>query len=47
MGRYYGMDRAKNWALTDIAFSCLVNAKGIKTSNPEKTIMTSYKKDKT
>lgn len=28
MGRYYAMDRSENWALTDRAFDCLLNAKG-------------------
>jgi 2,3-bisphosphoglycerate-independent phosphoglycerate mutase len=28
MGRYYAMDRSKNWTLTDEAFACIVSAKG-------------------
>jgi 2,3-bisphosphoglycerate-independent phosphoglycerate mutase len=28
MGRYYGMDRSKDWKLTDLAFEALVEAKG-------------------
>ncbi|MDP6628278.1 MAG: 2,3-bisphosphoglycerate-independent phosphoglycerate mutase [Candidatus Marinimicrobia bacterium] len=47
MGRYYGMDRAKNWDITDKAFSCLVDGNGIKTQNPETAIKESYKIDKT
>ncbi len=47
MGRYYGMDRSKNWALTDEAYACIVSAKG----RPGKDIMSvvndSYAKDKT
>ena len=29
MGRYYGMDRSRNWELTDIACNCLAFAEGI------------------
>ena len=47
MGRYYGMDRSKNWELTDKALECIINGKGIITNNPEKTILNSYKNDKT
>ena len=47
MGRYYGMDRSKNWKLTDMAYSCLVEAVGIKTNDPENAIKESYKKGKT
>jgi 2,3-bisphosphoglycerate-independent phosphoglycerate mutase len=47
MGRYYAMDRSKNWALTDEAYACIVSAKG----RPGKDIMSvvneSYAKDKT
>lgn len=47
MGRYYGMDRARNWSLTDRAFSCIVDGNGIKTENPEDAIQKSYKNDGT
>jgi 2,3-bisphosphoglycerate-independent phosphoglycerate mutase len=47
MGRYYGMDRARNWELTDRAYHCLVNAEGRKTADPEAAIRASYTSDKT
>lgn len=47
MGRYYGMDRSKNWQLTDMAYSCLVEGAGIKTNDPENTIKELYRKGKT
>ena len=47
MGRYYGMDRAKNWNLTDQAFNCIVEGMGIQTADPEFSIKESYEHDKT
>ena len=47
MGRYYGMDRARNWELTDKAFSCIVDGKGVQTGNPETSIQNSYNTDRT
>lgn len=47
MGRYYGMDRAKNWALTDQAYRCLVLGEGRKTDHPEAAIRKSYMHDRT
>jgi 2,3-bisphosphoglycerate-independent phosphoglycerate mutase len=47
MGRYYGMDRSKNWDLTDTAFDCIVNASGRKAESAEATVEKSYAKDKT
>jgi 2,3-bisphosphoglycerate-independent phosphoglycerate mutase len=47
MGRYYGMDRARNWKLTDQAFRCIVEGLGIQTADPEFAIKESYEHDKT
>ena len=47
MGRYYGMDRSKNWNLTDLGYHCIVSAEGRATQNPEQAIKESYEKDKT
>lgn len=46
-GRYYGMDRSKNWELVKVATDALVNAKGKKTNNFIASVETSYEKDKT
>ncbi len=47
MGRYYGMDRVKNWKLTDIAYNCIVSAEGKKIKSVEDAIKASYENDKT
>lgn len=47
MGRYYGMDRSKNWNLTDLAYDCIVNAKGRPFSDAKSAIEESYGSDKT
>ncbi|MBU4446408.1 2,3-bisphosphoglycerate-independent phosphoglycerate mutase [bacterium] len=47
MGRYYGMDRSRNWKLTDIAYNCIVNAEGRKAASAEDAVKESYAKDKT
>lgn len=47
MGRYYAMDRSKNWQLTDIAFRCLVDAEGRRANTAEEAVKESYEKDKT
>ncbi len=47
MGRYYGMDRSRNWKLTDIAYNCIVNAEGRKAVAAEDAVQESYAKDKT
>ncbi len=47
MGRYYAMDRSKDWPLTDVAFDCLVSAKGRRAATAEKAVKESYAKDKT
>ncbi|MCK4910227.1 MAG: 2,3-bisphosphoglycerate-independent phosphoglycerate mutase [Thermodesulfovibrionales bacterium] len=43
MGRYYSMDRGRNWPLTDMAYEALVEAKGTYYENPEDAIEQSYK----
>lgn len=45
MGRYYSMDRSKNYKLTDEAFACLVEAKGRKVSSAVEAVKDSYAKD--
>jgi 2,3-bisphosphoglycerate-independent phosphoglycerate mutase len=47
MGRYYAMDRSRNWELTDRAFDCIVSAIGRKSPDAESAIRESYEKDKT
>jgi 2,3-bisphosphoglycerate-independent phosphoglycerate mutase len=47
MGRYYGMDRSKNWNLTDIAYHCIVLAEGRKALSAEAAVRESYAKDRT
>ncbi len=47
MGRYYAMDRSKNWSLIDIAYNCLVLAQGRKAPTAEAAVAESYANDKT
>ena len=47
MGRYYAMDRSKNWALTSEAFECLVDAKGKRFATVEEAVKTAYDTEKT
>jgi len=47
MGRYYAMDRSENWALTDRAFACIVDAVGRPCTVAEEAIRASYENDKT
>ncbi len=47
MGRYYGMDRSRNWNLTDIAYNCIVSCEGRKATSAESAVKESYAKDKT
>jgi 2,3-bisphosphoglycerate-independent phosphoglycerate mutase len=47
MGRYYGMDRSENWALTDTAYNCIVAAEGKRAEVAEDAIKFSYENDKT
>ncbi|HCK98926.1 MAG TPA: 2,3-bisphosphoglycerate-independent phosphoglycerate mutase [Candidatus Marinimicrobia bacterium] len=47
MGRYYGMDRSRNWEITDMAYHCIINAEGRKAATAEDAVKESYAKDKT
>ena len=47
MRRYYGMDRSKNWNLTDTAYHCIVLAEGRPAPTAEAAIRESYANDKT
>ncbi|MGQ9661058.1 MAG: 2,3-bisphosphoglycerate-independent phosphoglycerate mutase [Kiritimatiellia bacterium] len=47
MGRYYAMDRSRNWALTDTAYHALVCAEGRRATSAESAIRESYEKDRT
>jgi 2,3-bisphosphoglycerate-independent phosphoglycerate mutase len=47
MGRYYGMDRSKNWRLTDLAYHCIVCAEGRAAPDAITAVKESYAKDKT
>ncbi len=47
MGRYYGMDRSKNWKLTDIAYHCIAAGEGRRTAAAETAVQESYAKDRT
>jgi 2,3-bisphosphoglycerate-independent phosphoglycerate mutase len=45
MGRYFSMDRSKNYGLTDEAYTCLVEAKGRKVTSAVEAVKASYEKD--
>jgi len=47
MGRYYSMDRSRDWKLTDTAYNCLVSAEGRKADSAETAVKESYDNDKT
>ncbi len=47
MGRYYAMDRSKNWKLTDTAYHCIVSAEGRRAKDPIEAVKASYQTDKT
>jgi len=47
MGRYYSMDRSRNWKLTDIAYHCIVACQGRKAVDAETAVRVSYATDKT
>ncbi|MBW2642240.1 MAG: 2,3-bisphosphoglycerate-independent phosphoglycerate mutase [Deltaproteobacteria bacterium] len=47
MGRYYSMDRSKNWDLTDMAYHCIVACTGRKSTDAETAVRESYNRDKT
>jgi 2,3-bisphosphoglycerate-independent phosphoglycerate mutase len=45
MGRYYAMDRNKNWDRTQMAYRCLVNSAGEKENNAIDALSKSYARD--
>ena len=47
MGRYYSMDRSRDWNLTDKAYDCLVSAQGRNAESAVAAIEESYANDKT
>lgn len=47
MGRYYAMDRSRNWALTSQAYECIVAAAGRPGGDIEEVIAESYAADRT
>jgi 2,3-bisphosphoglycerate-independent phosphoglycerate mutase len=48
MGRYYGMDRSKDWQLTDRAYSAIVSAQGRRfKGSPLEAVKLSWANDKT
>ncbi len=47
MGRYYGMDRSRNWTLTDTAYHCIVCAEGRRAPTAQDAVNASYANDKT
>ena len=47
MGRYYSMDRSQQWALTDVAFDCLVEAQGRRADSAMVAVEEAYANDHT
>ena len=47
MGRYYAMDRSRNWDLTDEAYRALVSAEGRPTPDAVTAVLSSYEQDQT
>ncbi|MFH0910144.1 MAG: 2,3-bisphosphoglycerate-independent phosphoglycerate mutase [Planctomycetota bacterium] len=47
MGRYYGMDRSRDWVLTDRAYHAIVCAEGRHVEDPAEAVRESYARDKT
>ena len=47
MGRYYAMDRSKNWDLTDTTYHCIVSAEGRRAESAVAAVEESYANDKT
>jgi len=47
VGRFYAMDRAKNWDRLKIAYNLLVSGEGRRFASPEEAIQYSYKKNLT
>jgi 2,3-bisphosphoglycerate-independent phosphoglycerate mutase len=47
MGRYYGMDRSRNWNLTDMAYDCIVSCQGRRAADAQGAVQKSYAEDRT
>jgi 2,3-bisphosphoglycerate-independent phosphoglycerate mutase len=47
MGRYYGMDRSRNWQLTDKAYHCIVACEGRTAADAETAVRKAYAEDRT
>jgi len=47
MGRYYAMDRSRNWGLTDKAYHCIVSCESHKAPDDETAVRESYEREKT
>jgi 2,3-bisphosphoglycerate-independent phosphoglycerate mutase len=47
MGRYYGMDRSRNWNLTDLAYHCIVAGEGRPAPEAREAVQKSYAEDQT
>lgn len=47
MGRYYAMDRSRNWNLTDTSYTCIVSVQGRRSDSAKAAVLESYAKDKT
>lgn len=45
MGRYYAMDRSRNWALTDRAFRCIVRGEGRRAASATEAVEEAYAQD--
>jgi 2,3-bisphosphoglycerate-independent phosphoglycerate mutase len=47
MGRYYGMDRSRNWQLTDRAYHCIVACEGRSAADAVTAVKKSYAEERT
>ena len=47
MGRFYAMDRKKEWSRTQAAYDAMVSAEGIKIKSPQAAITQSYNRGET
>lgn len=47
MGRFYPMDRNKNWARLDLAYHAIVNGEGLAAPSAEAALLQAYNRDET
>lgn len=47
MGRYYAMDRKKNWKKTEQAYNAMVHGEGVRAKSPQAAITESYNRGET